>query len=176
MKLKSGDRFGMLTIVKWNRQRKAWLCGCDCGGETYARAWALKTGRHRRCSCGQTISRPHRRLPDNLGAKREIMRLYQKAAKKRGYSFELNEEKFIQLLEQPCWYCKTKPSMVLNYYNHAKDRGFRHSGVDRVNNNIGYTVDNSVPCCKICNNAKSTLSLEEWKTWIKQVYNQLFAN
>lgn len=170
MKLKRGQRFGMLVVQSWNEQRKAWSCQCDCGGNTHARAWALKNGKHSRCSCGKTATRPATRLPNELGVKREIMRLYQKAAQKRGYDFLLSEEQFIALIKDRCYYCDSKPEMVLNYYKHAKERNFRHNGIDRLDNSIGYTNTNSVSCCKVCNNAKAGLTVEDFKTWIQKVH------
>ena len=175
MKLQTGQKFGMLTILKWDRQRKAWLCQCDCGGATHARTWALKSGRHTRCGCGKNAPRLQTRLLDNLGAKREILRFYRKAAKKRGYEFLLSEEQFIKLIGERCYYCNSAPDMVLNYYKHAKSRGFCHNGVDRLDNKMGYTVNNSVTCCKICNNAKASLSIEEFKIWIRKIHAYFVA-
>ena len=40
------------------------------------------------------------------------------------------------------------------------------SFVDRKNNTIGYTLENSVPCCIICNKGKSTFSYEFFISWI----------
>jgi hypothetical protein len=51
---------------------------------------------------------------------------------------------------------------------------FRYNGIDRIENTKGYSIDNCAPCCKICNNSKSTLSKEEWFYWIKQVYTAQF--
>lgn len=51
---------------------------------------------------------------------------------------------------------------------------FKYNGVDRVDNSIGYTDDNCVSCCKICNNSKSALDLSEWKKWIEKVYLSQF--
>jgi hypothetical protein len=174
MKLQAGQKFGMLTVTEWDRQRKAWLCKCDCGGMTYARAHGLRSGKHTRCKCGKTAIRAISRLPDELGVKREIMRQYQKAAQRRGYEFSLTEEQFTLLLGQRCHYCNSEPIMILNYYKHAKERNFRHNGIDRVNNHLGYTADNSVSCCKICNNAKAELSVVEFMLWIRKIHTHLF--
>lgn len=175
MKLQTGQKFGLLTVIEWDRQRKAWMCSCKCGGKTYARSYSLKNGKHTRCGCGRTASRLKIRLPDELGAKREIMRLYKKAASKRGYEFLLTEAQFVQLISDRCYYCNVEPGMILNYYKNAKERGFRHNGVDRLDNSMGYTLHNSVSCCKICNNAKSILSIEEFKIWIRKIHAHFVA-
>jgi len=64
--------------------------------------------------------------------------VYRFNAKKRGYEFHLTYGEFAALIEMPCHYCGHKSIMTLN-------------GIDRVNNRLGYTVDNTVPCCTNCN-------------------------
>ena len=43
---------------------------------------------------------------------------------------------------------------------------FIYSGIDRKDNEIGYTLKNCVPCCIICNRAKNSLSFDEFLAWI----------
>ena len=50
------------------------------------------------------------------------------------------------------------------------------NGVDRINSNIGYTEENTVPCCKYCNTAKNTMTQNEFKMWIKRVYKHYVGN
>jgi len=45
----------------------------------------------------------------------------------------------------------------------------RVDGVDRVDNTKGYTKENCVPCCKICNRLKSDLTKEEFEEYQKRV-------
>ena len=63
---------------------------------------------------------------------------YNNSAKDRGYEFNLSLEEFTSLLNQDCHYCGQE--------------GF---GVDRFDNSTGYTSDNCVPCCTMCNKIKS---------------------
>ena len=44
------------------------------------------------------------------------------------------------------------------------------NGIDRIDSSKGYTVENSVPCCKYCNTAKNTMSVDEFLKWIGRVY------
>ena len=55
---------------------------------------------------------------------------------------------------------------IYDIYNDHK-----YNGVDRVDNSLGYIKENCVACCKICNNAKSTLSISEWQEWIIRVHD-----
>jgi hypothetical protein len=45
-----------------------------------------------------------------------------------------------------------------------------YNGIDRVDSTKGYFNENVVSCCKVCNRAKSNLSLDEFKEWISKVY------
>ena len=39
-----------------------------------------------------------------------------------------------------------------------------------MDNEKGYTFDNVVPCCSICNYAKKSMSKEQFLQWIKRIY------
>lgn len=39
------------------------------------------------------------------------------------------------------------------------------NGIDRIDNQIGYTKENCVPACKHCNYVKGDLSREDFATW-----------
>lgn len=162
-----GQKFGMLTVDHWVGSKKAWYCLCDCGGETHARSFSLKNGKHSRCACCQTAPRPHRYLPDDMGPKNQYFRHYRKAAEKRDYCFDLSLNEFIEIVHKSCHYCgdSPKPNAI-----HPRLHKILVNGIDRVDNSIGYTVDNCVPCCSICNKAKASLSLETWMIWIRRVH------
>ena len=50
------------------------------------------------------------------------------------------------------------------------DTVIKINGIDRIDSNKGYSFDNVVACCKYCNGAKNTMTQEEFKEWIKRVY------
>lgn len=49
-----------------------------------------------------------------------------------------------------------------------------NNGIDRIDNNKGYTIDNVVPCCKMCNQAKNDYTLQEFQDWVEKIYNKMF--
>lgn len=73
---------------------------------------------------------------------------YKKNAKKRNLSFDLTKEQFYNLTTQPCNYC----GEFIKEYN----------GIDRINSSIGYTLDNCVSCCEICNKMKLDYNIDFW--------------
>jgi hypothetical protein len=78
---------------------------------------------------------------------------YKKSAQDRGYDFNLPVEMFNELLISNCYYC-----------------GKEHcNGVDRKNNEIGYYIENVVPCCKICNFMKRDLSFKDFEEHLKKI-------
>ena len=60
--------------------------------------------------------------------------------------FELNEQTFLNICSNPCYYCN-RP----NTSTHT-------NGITCKDNNIGYIINNCVSCCDKCNNMKSELS------------------
>lgn len=101
---------------------------------------------------------------------RQAIRKYQRDAEKRGHSFELTEKQFSELTQQDCYYCGAKPN---NIVNQKKSNGsYTYNGIDRVDNTKGYTIDNVVPCCKQCNQAKSNQTLQDFFNWGKRFYNK----
>lgn len=86
-------------------------------------------------------------------------------------------EAFSGLSKSPCRYCG------LDYSREIEDRlseskkqkrlsnyVLKCNGIDRIDSSQGYTVENSVACCKYCNTAKNTMTESEFYTWIKRVY------
>jgi len=87
--------------------------------------------------------------PKELSVKRatDAFELYKTRAIKMGWAFDLTIEDFKGAEGKACSYCLVKVSML---------------GFDRVNNDNGYTQDNVVGCCGICNQFKATFSKEEF--------------
>jgi hypothetical protein len=88
---------------------------------------------------------------------------YKQNANKRNLSFELTEEQFNNINSNPCHYCGG-----MNEYVRLSHKG---NGIDRKNNSIGYTLENSVPCCTICNRAKRDMDYEDFIKYIKRLRN-----
>lgn len=60
-------------------------------------------------------------------------------AQPRGYEVSIGKERIRELIMDKCYYCG-EPGSLENVL-----------GVDRADNSLGYTHDNSVSCCKACN-------------------------
>lgn len=167
-----GKKFGRLTVLEYIDRNKGYLCECDCGNKTNARSWSLKTGRHESCGCLAKEKLAKRNFKEGfISLKNEIYNNYKKAAKRRGYDFTLSKNEFYNLLNGDCDYCGLEPHMIWKGTKRTiiDISKFKYNGVDRVNNNEGYKIENVVSCCKFCNNAKNTMTTEEFFVWVNRV-------
>jgi hypothetical protein len=51
-----------------------------------------------------------------------------------------------------------------------------YNGIDRLNKNKGYIIQNCVSCCKICNRAKSDMTYNKWLKYLKNLKNYILIN
>ena len=175
----TGKKFGRLTVIKRSYPNTKggfanWLCKCECGMEKIIIGNGLRTGNTQSCGCLQKeIAGNQKRLKQGLANMREMIRGYRNGAKRRGLEYNLTEEQFFELTQQNCYYCGAKPNNVSNFkgYNGT----YIYNGIDRKNNDLGYTIENSVPCCKLCNYKKSDMTLQDFQNWIRRVYNNVFS-
>jgi hypothetical protein len=95
---------------------------------------------------------------------------YKDRCTEKNINFELKLETFTNLIFEKCYYCGVKD----NINNKHNIEGI--NGIDRVNPKIGYTVDNCVSCCKICNYMKRVHSIDNFLKIVEHIgtFNQLF--
>lgn len=67
-----------------------------------------------------------------------------RAVKVKNLSWELTLEQYSAFISLPCHYC-------------GKSLNETSCGLDRLDNRLGYTLGNVVPCCKDCNFQKGSL-------------------
>jgi hypothetical protein len=80
-------------------------------------------------------------------------------ASRRKLEFNLSLDQYQSLILQHCYYCET--------VTFGKESG---GGLDRINNDKGYTFDNVLPCCGDCNKHRhTTWTVDEAKIAIEAV-------
>lgn len=176
--LKIGDKFNRLTLKGYshtgNHFRKYYKYQCDCGNEKVLLGSLVTSGNTKSCGClAMDLWANKEKLPERLGVKRQIILQYKRHAKTRGIDYNISEQDFINLLTLPCFYCGQIPNNIKRTKN-DKD-GFVYSGVDRFNSTIGYNINNCVPCCKVCNFAKSNMSIDEFHKWALRIGQKAMA-
>ncbi len=164
--------FGFLTVSSFEGVRKRvawWSCVCECGGNKTVCTKDLTLGRVQSCGC----YRPNRR-PSGEAAFDDLYRRYQSDAKRHERLFKLDKGTFRELVSQHCTYCGSPPNQGAEYKKVTNGK-FIFNGLDRVDNELGYTEGNVVPCCELCNKAKYKMSRDEFLTWVKRVYKHIFG-
>jgi hypothetical protein len=86
--------------------------------------------------------------------------VYKRNAKKKNRNLDLTEDEFIKMSKQPCVYC----GGYSDTYN-----GDQFNGIDRFDSNLGYSLNNCVPCCATCNRMKMDLPVNDWINKMKQI-------
>lgn len=92
---------------------------------------------------------------DSLYQYTDVYNTYRNRAKKRNREFSLDPEDIELLCSSVCHYCGTPPS-------NGPHRLVPYQGIDRVDNSLGYTLENSVPCCPKCNYMKGKGTKQEF--------------
>jgi hypothetical protein len=181
----SGQKYGKLKVIKLltqrgNRGQLRWQCKCDCGNKHIVTGESLRAGKSKSCGCLK-LGRPY-----NFKDNREMQLwkyLYSstiiKRAKKYNYQSDINIDDFIKISKMPCFYCgesgvqSTKDrckTITKNKRLFVTDAEIRFNGIDRLDSNKGYFINNVVSCCKYCNTAKNTLTTTEFKNHITKIY------
>lgn len=176
----TGQKFGRLTAVSyqgWNGAHKTlWLFRCECGQEVVRRLATVRQGGIQSCGClrreGGYVA--HNRKEVGESAFNSLYSGYRRAAGYRGHDFALSKEEFRELTKSSCYYCGAQPGQVKKATSGGGSNGdYVYTGVDRVDNDIGYVAGNVVPCCAVCNRAKHVLAQGEFISWVGRVYRCL---
>lgn len=164
-----GKVYTRMTVTKFlrfkvykNSRAPIFECKCMCGTIKEVSLWDLRKGSTKSCGC---YKKDVKSLPEGQAGLNATFDKYKRAAEKRGYEFNLNINEFENIVAKPCFYCGEPPN---NKYYNANDTGdFIYSGIDRKDNKNGYNTNNCLPCCKVCNRAKSNMKYQDFINWIK---------
>lgn len=111
-------------------------------------------------------------MPPNVG-ERYVMKRIKSDAARAGREFDLSLEQIKTLIHSPCHYCGGRNRNTINVKSKVKGqyliKGFKYNGLDRKHNDVGYVIDNVVPCCVICNRAKNSMDYEAFLQWIEDM-------
>lgn len=160
--IQPGSVFGKLTVIQEAPKRgdfRMFNTKCQCGNTKEVRGYSLITGNTKGCGCVNGHVVGDRLADPNEAAFNQLMSKYKGRARDYDREFQLTEEQFHSLTQQPCHYCGIQPSNV----NKVSRGSYTYSSLDRVNNNRGYSIDNVVPCCRKCNTAKRNRTIEEFR-------------
>lgn len=163
-----GEKFGLLAVISKAESvlgRTHFNCLCSCGNTTVASTVNLRKGLTTSCGC---YRKNFRQLPKGEAAFNDLFYSYKWGAKKKGREFLLTKEEFRTITQSNCVYCGVSPNTERKV-KLATNGTYLYNGVDRKDNSIGYTKENSQPCCTTCNQAKHTLTENQFLSWIDRL-------
>lgn len=182
-------KFGRLTVLKrhdkkGNRRQVKWECKCDCGKNHIVTGESLRSGKSRSCGC---LLREARHVKNKNNDRKKAMLLLLYSSLKKRHRMKFNNENYIsfeifsELSIKKCFYCGVEPLSFQPDIRYENRKGKReklvitdyilnHNGIDRKNSLEGYTEENVVTCCKHCNTAKNSLSVNEFKNLILKIH------
>ena len=186
MKLSVGDKHNKLMIMEdlgtlGKSYRHYYKVKCDCGKEKKMRSDAFP--KVISCGCYRTelsiinskvnIKKAQEavRLPKGEASFNSLLSSYKMGANERDYSFELTKEEFRKLTKQDCYFCGDKPSKEYGDI-HGYNGSYIYNGVDRLDNSLGYSIDNCVTSCTVCNLMKRTLGEQEFYMHIQKILDR----
>lgn len=151
-----GQRFGKLVVLRrtFNRYNATrWKCQCDCGTIVEIRGSYLRTGHSKSCGCWRSDWRKKRPYE-------WLYNRFVKGAQRVNREVSLTYDEFVEFTTlTKCHYCGTDIHWAKHETSEKKSDAYN---LDRKNNDVGYTKDNCVVCCFLCNLIKGkTLSYNE---------------
>lgn len=149
-----------LCARKNHKERK---CRCDCGKIIYITEARLKSRQPK--SCKDCASKLRISMID---AKIVANKIKYMAIKNSDHIWLLSNEQTIFLIQQNCYYCGEGPSNNYRLLESSYRGEFKYNGIDRLDSNKEYTIENCVPCCIICNRMKGN---QEYSILLSKVNN-----
>lgn len=168
----TNKKFGRWTVLEDNGGGKI-LVLCQCGTKRMVSKYNITNGHSKGCGCVKS-------KPGNVGLYL-LHYSYKARSKRRGIDFLLTKDELKKITSQNCFYCGRTPLQIIknHYKSKVKSRGtaasdntkYLYNGIDRVDNDKGYTIENSVPCCSHCNFAKLNMTQGQFMDLITNIYN-----
>ena len=173
------EKIGSLTIEEIiednnNLNLRKFKCKCKCGNTCIRTGkvltQAIRKNQDSNCGC---IYSGNNRTNDQKeeSITRCVFNSYKDSARRRGLLFDITFSFLKETINQECIYCGLEKSNKRQGQKANKEYSLRYNGIDRKNSAEGYTEENCVPCCYICNRAKSNLDFSEWESYIERLKN-----
>lgn len=169
-----GVKFNRLLVLEKVESRmygttskRMWQCLCDCGNKTIVSTGSITSSQITSCGCyGKEVKAENGRksrykIAKKTAGYRRVFTSYVSNAVNRGIEFTLTDLEFYDLIKMNCFYCNSEPSNISERTHY----GAIYNGIDRKDNKKGYTIENCLPCCRMCNIAKNNHTYDEFINW-----------
>jgi hypothetical protein len=165
-----GEKYHSLTIksISHTKNKRVFVNTiCDCGKEKII-ALANILGDHPTKSCGHIKDEGlfyYKKEPNYCD---EFNRWIAQDVIRRDLECSLTCDDWVNLVTKPCFYCGADPQKVMH-----NSSLFMIGGIDRMDNDQGYHIENCVPCCGMCNLAKRSMKADDFISWILRAAKHL---
>lgn len=123
-----------------------------------------------KCHCINCIG--NNKTPSKFGPLNVYKYYYKEGARSRGFNWEISDEEFYDIISKPCFYCGSEPKPIQSLKRYIKVKeSINVNGVDRLDSNLGYTIENCVPCCSMCNRMKMNYTLNDFVNHVYKISN-----
>lgn len=168
--------FKLLKYVGWvKKQHKKYpvyegICK-QCNSKVIIPARYVQEGKIKSCGCIKVKNNAFENKKQDITnpAFNKLYQSYIKKAEDRSLFFDLTKDIFYNLTQQNCYYCNKAPYQTIKTYK----REFLFNGVDRIDNKVGYEINNVVSCCGKCNMMKWNLKQDDFINHIVSIYNNI---
>jgi 5-methylcytosine-specific restriction endonuclease McrA len=172
-----GTKIGMLNVLGYShshvqpsgQKRAMWDVLCDCGIQKKMSTGTLTNGTTS-CGCYFIEKRKQGLNKKEKGEANFNYKYlsYRNRAKYKRIEFELSKEEFKSIILQKCFYCGSEKDM--HHTKRSTNGLFFSNGIDRVDSNLGYVLNNCVACCKKCNVMKNDLDIKDFLNHIIKIF------
>lgn len=174
------NRLKILQIYKNSKSNRMFCkAKCDCGKIIDTELRYVEEGFSKSCGC---LRKERQQKTAGYVSYNQAYLNCKRIAKTRKKDFKLTKEEFKSIVVKKCHYCESE-GVPFNRYMQKNGKlkqkdisqegvaraWINITGIDRVDNNIGYIDFNCVPCCKDCNFAKHSKTLAEFEAWLNRV-------
>lgn len=177
-----GTKKGKLTVIAQlpyrvtpNGDKHTMIkCKCDCGNETEVNSAGFRKNRY--LSCGKKVCK--RQISNSEMITNYVYKGYKSKAKERNYSFNLTKDFFSNLIFKNCYYCNSEPKNTYHQSGsgiNGDKQTYYYNGIDRIDNSIGYEINNVRTCCGTCNTMKMTLSDKDFINHLRKIIENIDA-
>lgn len=173
----TGRTFGLLEVLRRAETRQSsgisrWIVRCSCHAQTvYEITRSHLLSKNPGCCACRADRAAATRLAgtnDADGAIKILRAHYRQSALKNSREFSLESlGVFSHLVLGKCHYCNTLPQR--ERFRRKRRSAVPLNGIDRVDNEQGYSLKNSVPCCTVCNRAKRKMELSSFATYHQRI-------
>lgn len=181
-----GVTFNYLTVVGLVKgfyysngkpaKRTLFKCRCECGVIKNINPMEVRKGNTKSCGCktNELFKNSYDRNYDKRFVDPVIKLLWAEykdgaSGRRTRREFNLEFEDFKKLVKSPCNYCGSPPGNLRSTKNGRRKEYV--SGIDRIDNDKGYILENCVPCCTTCNFMKRNMKMTDFITHIKRIHD-----